>query len=149
MWRNTLKLILFRLLVMAGCMGVLAWLSPAALAWSLLGSSDVVEKPLLKEEYQRLQIKAGWPDDQPTKLIFEIGNRMEAPIQCVGATVELKEGRSLNKTFSPKVFVPGKSQRNGSVQDVVKGSMKDYAVLCTCFRQQGQGACVNPLKRNG
>ena len=110
---------------------------------------SVVEKPLLKEEYQRLQIKAGWPDDQPTKLIFEIGNRMEAPIQCVGATVELKEGRSLNKTFSPKVFVPGKSQRNGSVQDVVKGSMKDYAVLCTCFRQQGQGACVNPLKRNG
>ena len=126
-----------------------AILSPAALAWGLFDLGDAVEKPLQKDEYQRLQIKAGWPDDQPTKLLFEIANRMDVPVQCVGATVELKEGRTLNKTFSPKVFVPGKAQRTGSVQDVVKGSMKDYAVLCTCFRKQGQGACVNPLNRKG
>jgi hypothetical protein len=108
---------------------------------------DAVEKPLLKGEYQQLQIKAGWPTDQPTKLLFQITNRMETPIQCLSATVELKEGRTLNKSFSPKIFVPGKAQRTGSVQDVVKGSMKDYAVVCTCFRKQGQGACVNPLNR--
>ncbi len=114
-------------------------------AWSFFGQDDLVESALKREEYQRLNIKAGWPDDNPTKLLFEINNRMEVPIQCVGASIDLKDGKSLNKSFSPKVFVPGKAMRTGSVQDVVKGTMKDYAVLCTCFRKQGKGACVNPL----
>ena len=114
-------------------------------AWSLFGRDDLTESALQKEEYQRLSIKAGWADDNPLRLLFEISNRMEVPIQCVGARIEIKDGKPLNKSFSPKVFVPGKSQRTGSVQDVLKGSMKDYSVLCTCFRKEGKGPCVNPL----
>lgn len=123
----------------------MAALPQLAGAWGFFGQDDLVESALKRDEYQRLNIKAGWPDDNPQRLLFEISNRMDVPIQCVGAAIELKDGKSINKSFSPKVFVPAKAQRTGSVQEVLKGTMKDYAVLCTCFRKQGKGACVNPL----
>jgi hypothetical protein len=33
------------------------------------------------------------------------------------------------------------------VPHVLKGTMKSYAMTCTCFKKQGKGDCLNPLRK--
>jgi alpha-tubulin suppressor-like RCC1 family protein len=44
-------------------------------------------------------------------------------------------------------LVPAQSTRNASIPQVHKGTMKSYAMSCSCFKKQGKGDCLNPLRK--
>ena len=121
------------------------WIPLSALAWNPFGSDDFSEVPLSKSELQKIKVNAGWAKDDQQTLIFELANGLKGPIQCGAANVELIDGRTVGKQFVPKFAIPGNTMRNASM-NVVKGSMKSYALTCSCFKRKGSDECVNPLK---
>ena len=113
------------------------------LAWNPLSSRDLVDVPLSKVELQKIKINAGWARDDDQILIFEVSNALKGPIQCGAANVELNTGKSVAKVFVPKFAIPGQATRNASMP-VVKGTMKSYALSCSCFKVKGEGECIKP-----
>ena len=116
-------------------------------AWSPFASDDHEEVKLSASELGKVSIQAGWAKDNDHVLLFEVNNQLKGPIQCSGAQVDLKDGKTVGKAFMPKLFVPPANSRNASIPGVHKGTMKAYAVECTCFKKLGRGECVNPLKK--
>lgn len=116
-----------------------------ALAWSPFGSEDVTEVALSKSELQKIKVNAGWAKGDDQTLIFELVNGLKGPIQCGAANVDLNDGKSVGKQFVPKFAIPGNATRNASM-NVVKGTMKAYALTCSCFKRKGSDECINPLK---
>jgi hypothetical protein len=126
----------------------LVFLLPSfALAWSPFGGPEFSEHALSAQELQKIQINAGWPKDEDGTLLFEVSNGLKGPIQCGVANVVLKDGKTVSKVFVPKFAIPGNASRNASMP-VQKGSMKSYALSCSCFKKKGADECVNPLKSN-
>lgn len=124
------------------------WVSQAW-AWSPFSeASDLQETRLNSSDLKRVQVNAGWAKDDDHTLIFEVRNALKGPIQCSGVQVDLTDGKSLSKSLMPKLFVPPNSTRNASLPSVKKGSMKSYAVVCTCFKASANGECLNPLKKS-
>lgn len=113
------------------------------LAWNPLSSRDLVDVPLSKVELQKVKVNAGWAKDDTQILIFELNNGLKGPIQCGAATAELNNGQTLSKVFVPKFAIPGNATRNASMP-VVKGTMKSYALTCSCFKVKGEGECIKP-----
>ena len=113
------------------------------MAWNPLSSRDLVDVPLSKVELQKIKINAGWAKDDTQILIFELSNGLKGPIQCGAATAELNNGQTLSKVFVPKFAIPGNATRNASMP-VVKGTMKSYALTCSCFKVKGEGECIKP-----
>ncbi len=113
------------------------------LAWNPLSSRDLIDVPLSKVELQKIKINAGWAKDDTQILIFELSNGLKGPIQCGAATAELNNGQTLSKVFVPKFAIPGNATRNASMP-VVKGTMKSYALTCSCFKFKGEGECIKP-----
>jgi hypothetical protein len=113
------------------------------LAWNPLSSRDLVDVPLSKVELQKVKVNAGWAKDDTQILIFELNNGLKGPIQCGAATAELNNGQTLSKVFVPKFAIPGNATRNASMP-VVKGTMKSYALTCSCFKVKGEGDCIKP-----
>jgi hypothetical protein len=113
------------------------------LAWNPLSSRDLIDVPLSKVELQKIKINAGWAKDDTQILIFELSNGLKGPIQCGAATAELNNGQTLSKVFVPKFAIPGNATRNASMP-VVKGTMKSYALTCSCFKVKGEGECIKP-----
>ncbi len=113
------------------------------LAWNPLSSRDLIDVPLSKVELQKVKINAGWAKDDTQILIFELSNGLKGPIQCGAATAELNNGQTLSKVFVPKFAIPGNATRNASMP-VVKGTMKSYALTCSCFKVKGEGECIKP-----
>lgn len=120
-------------------------LSTHAMAWNPFGSDDVSEVTLSKSELQKIKVNAGWAKGDEQTLIFEVSNGLKGPIQCGAANVDLNDGKSVGKVFMPKFAIPGNAMRNASMP-VVKGTMKAYALTCSCFRKKGSDECVNPFK---
>ncbi len=116
-----------------------------ALAWNPFGSDDVTEVALSKSELQKIKVNAGWAKGDDQTLIFELVNGLKGPIQCGAANVDLNDGKSVGKQFVPKFAIPGNSTRNASM-NVVMGTMKAYALTCSCFKRKGSDECINPLK---
>jgi len=121
-------------------------LSSSANAWNPFSSEEFTDVLLSKLELQKVKINAGWARDDDQTLIFEVSNGLKGPIQCGAAKVELNTGRSVGKVFVPKFAIPGQATRNASMP-VVKGTMKAYALTCSCFKKKGADDCVNPLAR--
>jgi hypothetical protein len=121
-------------------------LSSSANAWNPFSSEEFTDVLLSKLELQKVKINAGWSKDDDQTLIFEVSNGLNGPIQCGAANVELNTGKSVAKVFVPKFAIPGQATRNASMP-VVKGTMKAYALTCSCFKKKGVEACVNPLAR--
>jgi hypothetical protein len=113
------------------------------LAWNPLSSRDLIDVPLSKVELQKIKVNAGWAKDDTQILIFELSNGLKGPIQCGAATAELNNGQTLSKVFVPKFAIPGNATRNASMP-VVKGTMKSYALTCSCFKVKGEGECIKP-----
>ena len=65
------------------------------------------------------------------------------PIQCRVANAELLYGQTISKVFVPKFAIPGNATRNASMP-VLKGTMKSYALSCSCFKVKGEGECIKP-----
>jgi hypothetical protein len=114
-------------------------------AWNPFSNEEILDIALSKVELQKVKVNAGWAKDDDQTLIFEVSNGLKGPIQCGAANVELNNGKSLGKVFVPKFAIPSQSTRNASMS-VVKGTMKAYALTCSCFKKKGSEACVNPLK---
>lgn len=119
-----------------------------ASAWPSFAEEETYEDVRLSAtDLAHVTLQAGWTRDNDRLLLLEVGNGLKAPILCVGAQVELKDGKRIGKAFIPKLFVPPASTRNASVPEVRKGTMKSYAIECTCLKKQGRGECVNPLRK--
>ena len=121
------------------------FISTNASAWNPFTNEEFIDVALSKAELQKVKINAGWAKGEDQTLIFEVSNGLNGPIQCGAANVELKDGQSLSKVFVPKFAIPSQATRNASMP-VVKGTMKAYALTCSCFKKKGADACVNPLK---
>ena len=121
-------------------------ISTSASAWNPFSNEEFTDVALSKLELQKVKINAGWSKDDDQTLIFEVSNGLNGPIQCGAANVELNTGKSVAKVFVPKFAIPGQATRNASMP-VVKGTMKAYALTCSCFKKKGLEACVNPLAR--
>jgi hypothetical protein len=120
-------------------------LSLSVQAWSPFASETVSEVALSKSELQKIKVNAGWAKGEDQPLIFEVTNGLKGPIQCSAANVELNDGKTVGKVFVPKFTIPGNATRNASML-VLRGSMRTYSLTCSCFKNQGQGECVSPVK---
>ena len=129
------------------CMSILfaLFISTNASAWNPFTNEEFIDVALSKAELQKVKINAGWAKGEYQTLIFEVSNGLNGPIQCGAANVELKDGQSLSKVFVPKFAISSQATRNASMP-VVKGTMKAYALTCSCFKKKGTEVCVNPLK---
>ena len=116
-----------------------------ASAWNPFSNEELIDVALSKVELQKVKFNAGWVKGEDQTLIFEVTNGLQGPIQCGAANVELTDGKSLGKVFVPKFAIPSQATRNASMP-VVKGTMKAYALNCSCFKKKGSEVCVNPLK---
>ena len=116
-----------------------------ASAWNPFSNEELIDVALSKAELQKVKINAGWAKGDDQTLIFEVSNGLQEPIQCGAANVELTSGKSLGKVFVPKFAIPSQATRNASMS-VVKGTMKAYALTCSCFKKKSSEVCVNPLK---
>jgi len=126
-----------------------ALLLPAlALAWNPFASADEFQEVSFSAaELAQIQVQAGWAKGEDHTLLFEVHNGLKGPIQCASAQVDLQDGKNVSKGFTPKLFVPAQSTRNASIPQVLKGTMKSYAMSCSCFKKQGKGDCLNPLRK--
>jgi hypothetical protein len=120
-------------------------LSFPAHAWNPFSQENATEVPLSQSDLQKVKVNAGWAKGEELPLFFEVTNDLKGPIQCSAANVELNDGKTVSKVFVPKFAIPGQSTRNATML-VVKGTMKAYALTCSCFKKKGSEACVNPLK---
>lgn len=120
-------------------------ISVQALAWNPFATEEVLEVPLTKTELQKIKVNAGWAKGEDQPLIFEVTNGLKGPIQCSAANVELNDGKTVGKVFVPKFTIPSNAMRNASML-VLRGSMRTYSLTCSCFKKQGQGECVSPVK---
>jgi hypothetical protein len=121
------------------------FISTNASAWNPFTNEEFIDVALSKAELQKVKINVGWAKGEDQTLIFEVSNGLNGPIQCGAANVELKDGQSLGKVFVPKFAISSQATRNASMP-VVKGTMKAYALTCSCFKKKGTEVCVNPLK---
>ena len=138
-----------RLLGWALGLACLAGLWPQwAGAWSPFASADEFQEVSFSAaELAQLHIQAGWAKGEDHTLLLEVHNGLKGPIQCASAQIDLQDGKHVAKSFTPKLFVPAQSTRNASVPQVHKGTMKAYAMSCSCFKKLGKGDCVNPLRK--
>jgi hypothetical protein len=119
-------------------------ISANAFAWNPFAPNDITEVALSKQELQKIKVNAGWAKDDDHTLIFELSNALKGPVQCGAANVDLNDGKSVGKVFMPKFAIPANATRNASMP-VSKGTMKAYALTCSCFKKKGSDDCLNPL----
>ena len=120
-------------------------ISANASAWNPFSNEALLDVALSKVELQKVKTNAGWAKDDEQTLIFEVSNGLSGPIQCGVANAELTNGKTVSKVFVPKFAIPSLATRNASMS-VVKGTMKSYALTCSCYKKKGSDVCVNPLK---
>jgi len=119
--------------------------SARALAWTPFERKTLYEEvELSAAEAKKVQYAAGWSTQSDTELLVEIKNNLPGPLACHGATVHLLSGTTVSKSFLPRIYVPNAASRQGAVGGVKKGQMKDFSVLCHCWKKPGDTACGNP-----
>jgi hypothetical protein len=133
------RIIFFVILLIVNCISY---------AWNpFLSGDEITEVSLNASENNLIQKKAGWSNDDDKTLLFEIHSDLNGPIQCSSINVELKDGKQINKGLMPKLFITHNSSKFVSIPNVLKGTMKSYSIICTCFKKKGNGDCINPLKK--
>jgi len=119
-----------------------------AQAWTPFERKTLYEEvELSAAEAKKVQYAAGWSTQSDTELLVEIKNNLPGPLACHGATVHLLSGSTVSKSFLPRLYVPNASSRQGAVGGVKKGQMKDFSVLCHCWKKPGDTACGNPSNK--
>jgi hypothetical protein len=122
--------------------------STQALAWTPFERKTLYEEvELSAAEAKKVQYAAGWSTQSDTELLVEIKNNLPGPLACHGATVHLLSGTTVSKSFLPRIYVPNAASRQGAVGGVKKGQMKDFSVLCHCWKKPGDTACGNPSSK--
>jgi hypothetical protein len=128
---------------------LMQWVSSTqALAWTPFERKTLYEEvELSASEAKKVQYAAGWSTQSDTELLVEIKNNLPGPLACHGATVHLLSGATVSKSFLPRLYVPNAASRQGAVSGVKKGQMKDFSVLCHCWKKPGDTACGNPSSK--
>jgi len=113
-------------------------------AWS--GKEQLRGFDLSPAELKQISIQSGWSSDDPQLMMFEVSNRLSGPIYCVGASFDMKDGKKIQHSFEPKLYVPADQKRNASVRGIEKKNLKSFGFTCRCMRQAPQAVCENPYK---
>ena len=122
--------------------------STSALAWTLFEPKTLYEEvELSASEAKKVQYAAGWSSQSDTELLIEVKNNLPGPLACHGATVHLLSGSTVSKSFLPRLYIPSAAIRQGAVAGVKKGQMKDFSVVCHCWKKPGDSACGNPSSK--
>lgn len=119
-----------------------------AQAWTPFERKTLYEEvELSASEAKKVQYAAGWSTQSDTELLVEVKNNLPGPLACHGATVHLLSGSTVSKSFIPRLYVPSAASRQGAVGGVKKGQMKDFSVLCHCWKKPGDSVCRNPMDK--
>ena len=122
--------------------------STSAQAWTPFERKTLYEEvELSASEAKKVQYAAGWSTQSDTELLVEVKNNLPGPLACHGATVHLLSGSTVSKSFLPRLYIPSAASRQGAVGGVKKGQMKDFSVLCHCWKKPGDTACGNPSSK--
>ena len=60
--------------------------------------------------------------------------------------ISTEDGKKIQHSFDPKVYVPANQKRNASVRGIEKKNLKNFGFTCRCMRQDPQAVCENPYK---
>ena len=109
------------------------------------GTQSLKQSELSHAELKQLQMQSGWSNDDPSLMLFEINNQLNAPIFCIGASFEFKDGKKRNQGFDPKLYVPAHSVRRTSIRGIQKKDVKSYNFSCLCMKVSAQAPCEKTI----
>ena len=132
----------FKIACAAGFLATPAW------GWNPFAKTKSFrEVELSATEWQRVDLRAGWAADSDKNLLIEIRNRLPGPLACHGALVTLQSGDTIQRAFTPHLYIPSTATKQAAVNGVTKGLMKGYSLTCRCWKKEGETACVDPGKK--
>lgn len=112
------------------------------LAMGLFSSAPPLKQSeLTPAELKQLEMQSGWSNDDPNLMLFEINNHLNAPVFCIGANFEFKDGKKRSQGFDPKLYVPANAVRRTSIRGIEKKNVKSYNFSCLCMKVSAQAAC--------
>jgi len=115
-------------------------------AMGLLSSGPALKQSeLTTAELKQINMQSGWSNDDPGLMLFEINNQMSAPVFCIGANFEFKDGKKRSQGFDPKLYVPANAVRRTSIRGIEKKDVKSYNFSCLCMRASTQGPCEKKI----
>jgi hypothetical protein len=131
------------LLAVAAC----ALVTGLAQAYGLIGLDPELKGfPLQAAEFSRLDVRAGWLEGAPDRMVFEIRNPLAAPVNCASVQVDLRDRGPVVRSLEPAVWVPANQTRRTSASLLRKADVRNFSLVCTCLRRGPKGACEAPLK---
>ena len=116
-----------------------------AMGW-FSNDPKLVQTELSPAEMKQLNIRSGWAQDDPQRMLFEIGNGLSGPVFCVAASFEMKDGKQKVQAFDPKLYIPSQTVRHTSVRGIEKKEVKQFGFTCLCMKASPQGPCENAFK---
>lgn len=130
-------------LIAAAC-AFAAW--PAS-GYGLIGlDPDLKSFPLHTAEFSRLDVRAGWLDGAPDRMVFEIRNALAVPVNCATLQVEVRNRGQVVRSLEPAVWVPPNQMRRTAASQLRKSDVRTFSLVCTCLRRTANGPCEGPLK---
>lgn len=134
---------------LAALLFLMTGLHALAWGWSPFAASkpEFEEVPLTSAEWSQVQVKAGWATGYPDDLLFEVASQLPGPMACHGASIQLANGKKVDKAFSPRLYVPAGSTKQVGVRGVTKGQMKDFNLACGCWKKPTDTRCGNPARQ--
>lgn len=132
---------------MAGVWLVSLGMSGFAQAFGLIGlDRELKSHPLQPSEMSRLDIRSGWVDGAPDRMVFEIRNPLAAPVHCASVQLDLRDRGKVTRGLEPAVWVPPSQTRRSGARPVRKDEVRQFSVVCTCLRRSDKGPCEAPLR---
>lgn len=101
---------------------------------------------LQANEMSRLDIRSGWLDGAPERMIFEIRNALAAPVYCSAVSVELKDRSKVVRSLEPAIWIPPSQMRRSGAKPLRKDEVRQFGLVCSCLRKAERGACEQPLR---
>jgi hypothetical protein len=101
---------------------------------------------LTPAELKQLSIRSGWSSDDPSLMLFEVGNQNTGPVFCVGANFEFKDGKKRAQAFEPKLYIPSKAIRKTAIRGIEKKDVKTFGFSCLCMKASPEGPCENAFR---
>ena len=115
-----------------------------AMGW-ISSAPTLKQSELTTAELKQISMQSGWSNDDPGLMLFEINNKVNAPVFCIGANFEFKDGKKRTQGFNPKLYVPADAVRRTSIRGIEKKDVKSYNFSCLCMRASAQGPCEKKI----
>jgi hypothetical protein len=127
--------------------GACALATGLAQAYGLIGLDPELKSfPLQTAEFSRLDVRAGWLDGAPDRMVFEIRNPLAAPVNCANLQVDMRDRGQVIRSLEPAVWVPSNQIRRTAANQLRKSGVKSFSLVCTCLRRSAKSPCEGPLK---